>query len=146
MREIKFRGKSFNNVSNSGWVYGSLIKMDSKGSQSFIFPLIEYASTLTCGQLIRNHMEAVKPETVGQSTGLPDRNGKEIFDGDVVEGEKYSGKPGIYNNHTGVVKFRHESFSSFGINQYKGQEAKINSLFEIIGNIYDNPELLEVVK
>jgi len=81
-----------------------------------------------------------------QSTGLPDRNGKEIFDGDIVEGEKYSGKPGIYDRHIGVVKFRHESFSSFGINQYKGQEAKMNSLFEIVGNIYDNPELLEVTK
>ena len=92
------------------------------------------------------NMIEVYGNTVGQFTGLPDRNDKNICEGDIVEGEKYSGKPGIYNNHTGVVKFRHESFSSFGINQYKGQEAKINSLFEIIGNIYDNPELLEVVK
>ena len=144
MRSNKFRGIG---IDTEEWAYGYFTECEEEADNGCIGHLYKRI-TIKLPYIVnlKNEATMVKPETVGQSTGLPDRNGKEIFDGDVVEGEKYSGKPGIYNNHTGVVKFRHESFSSFGINQYKGQEAKINSLFEIIGNIYGNPELLEVTK
>ena len=81
--EIEFRGKC---LKTGKWVYGSLIKMDSSGSLTFIFPFYEHASTLSCSQLVGGNMVAVDPATVGRYTGFKDRSDhQKIYTGDILD-------------------------------------------------------------
>lgn len=106
--------------------------------------------------------QEVVPETIGQYTGLTDKNGKKIFEGDIVRTQPFSDKPysskAKYKQHIGVVEYRVQHFKNSLYKQdYEGKWiVKIsnygkftccnwNEFFkcEVIGNIYDNPELLE---
>ena len=124
MREILFRGKR---VDNGEWVYGDLIhrriwrndiviiRVEDNGFDCYV----EYE---------------VIPETVGQYTGLSDKNGQRIFEGDIVNllysdfyGQDRCGKF-VYDDMTNTdIIFRIET----------------SHAIEFIGNIHDNPELLE---
>ena len=113
MRTIKFRGKR---IDNGGWVYGDLCTKD----------IHHGTSILTDGVIIN----AVSPETVGQFTGLLDKNGKEIYEGDIVK-SKYS--------NPAPVEFLDGQFCA----NYNGYCALIPSeAYVVIGNIHDTPELL----
>ena len=120
MREIKFRGKMPSGV----WVYGSFW-------DHAVYPDIidEYS----------NH-RLVYRDTVGQFTGLKDCEGREIYEGDVVRHE----------NCICLVVYNSTRFASFALRKdgwafdhYFG-EAFDASECQVIGNVYDNPELLEV--
>ena len=148
MREILFRGKR---VDNGEWISGSILSFDDGGkvilsSTAKVFK--EHGTTTICC----NECYDVYPETVGQYTGLTDKNGVKIFEGDIVK--EYKTKDKV----KGVVKFG--EYQS-GINKYAddlgfyvewttenflirelGYWCRKNML-EVIGNIHDNPELLE---
>lgn len=129
MREILFRGKR---IANGKRVEGCLVI--DKTKDCFILP----TTTEHWGGGEFSECYQVDPTTVGQYTGLQDKNGKRIFEGDIVEGCDYTEDDGY-----GVVVWFDGAFEvgngqwcgSFHEN-YNGYE------FEIIGNIHDNPELL----
>lgn len=142
-REISFRGKR---LDNGEWVYGNLIQMDEGGSQSFIFPFYKYASSLACNQIVSMFMVAVDPTTVGQFTGRCDKNGKKIFEGDIVT---YPDGDGGYEYcdetiNSGVVTWGDESALFYITNNYSAEFPDMWDCvdeMEVIGNIHDNPEL-----
>ena len=121
MREILFRGKDFSGVINHNWCFGSLdttendrtiiIYFDRFGNKCRIF---------------------VDPSTIGEYTGLKDKNGKKVFEGDILKAEIWWEQGGCYP-HTETC-FIEATFP----NMYKNYFEK----FEVVGNIYDNPELL----
>lgn len=139
MREILFRGKR---KDNGEWVYGYYCKYGYTGKEKhYIIP--SYASDLYAIEVI--------PETVGQYTGLPDKNGKKIFKGDIVVTKYKLGRGGYYVFEV----YYNENLCQFALTINSGSytknkqydwlqltELKANKI-EVIGNIHDNPELLK---
>ena len=143
-REILFRGKRI--CENKNWVEGCLLNLDADSGHVFIVPFFHGASTLPICRIVEYTYAYVNPETVGQFTGLTDKNGKKIFEGDIIRAKIEDG------NHSGFtwpnmqVDFQQGSFCLNDRNGYVfcvlGAFAQ-SVTFEVIGNIYDNPELLE---
>lgn len=125
MRDIKFRGKR---IKDKKWIYGSLAK-DNPQDAYYIIDIDEGVG--------RDVLE----NTIGQYTGLHDKNGKEIYEGDIV-------KVLIGNIwYIGKVIYEHSEFTIDVASNKQlefGRMGIIEKLTEAIGNIYDNPELLEV--
>lgn len=132
MREIKFRGKPVDNEYGE-WVFGyfSLNSMSLGGTAPFIFD--------------GEYEYKVDPETVGQYTGLKDRNGKEIFEGDIQEGGRFDKEIKIVRYDTRQARFKAVPLSLFKANAGNGGWTGYDVRdYAVIGNIYENPELLEV--
>ena len=130
MREILFRGKR---EDNGEWVYGYYVKLpDAAGSVCFMHVPADNPDE-------RNTAHYVALETVGQYTGLRDRNGVRIFEGDIVS---YGG-----TLHK-VVFCDINGCAFFGIAMpERGEIWRFEALtpcdrMKVIGNIYDNPELI----
>lgn len=146
MREILFRGKRIDKT----WIYGSLLKVTYDGNT---YNLIFADNFLfVFGEAKAMEHASVDPSTVGQLTGLTDKNGKKIFEGDIgryrqTDGAKRNGKPitcigkVVYNVKT--ASFAVESKDEAGCKYFDYFPTKD---FEVIGNIHDNPELMEVEK
>lgn len=114
MREIEFRGKRYNNE----WIYG-------------ITDCLEIKSSDECWY-------AVDKDTIGQYTGLKDKNGKKIYEGDVLKANN--------NRYLYKVYFDENRFiieDKWG-NAIKPIQRAIDHFeCEVLGNIFDNPELLK---
>lgn len=127
MRKIKCRGY---NAKNKKWIYGYYLKTRGK---HFICP-DEFATGKSWDDY------EVDPESVGQFTGLHDKNGKEIFDGDVL---KIKEPNGYYSEVE--VSFCDKGYWAInhGINERVIAGFVDAKKIEVIGNIYDNPELIK---
>ncbi|WP_050613303.1 YopX family protein [Bacillus testis] len=133
MREIKFRAIGL----DKKWYFGDLRHNGS--SMRIEWETTDWNAHPPLGTIIK-HGVNVKKETVGQYTGLKDKNGKEIYEGDVVKGQWWA--CGKSHRHIGVVTYVMNAFKVRGAKQYIGIDDELNSSYEVIGNIYDNPELL----
>lgn len=139
MREILFRGKR---TDNGEWIYGDL-RQDKDLETAYIGGWDYYTADYA---IQREPFEyPVYPETVGQYTGLTDKNGTRIFEGDVMEftayGEHYKGVVYIYKGNFGIFckpPSAHCEASPFLDDAIEKHNAVV------IGNVHDNPDLLEV--
>lgn len=149
MREIKFRGKR---VDNSKWIYGYYLPWhavtDLIGNEPYAQIFEEYKKN---GKYIAKGWAKVLFNSVSEYTGLTDKNGVEIYEGDIV----CTRFPEECENagricHIGDIQFRD---GMFGIEwtQWKNDtfwglrrlDEDFHKEIEVIGNIYDNPELLK---
>ena len=126
-REILFRGKR---TDNGKWVEGHLI----------VFPKSKITKIMVwnAADLDFDAIE-VRPESVGQYTGLTDKDGKKIFEGDIVNCYTFTG---MNDYRRGVVHWN-EMFCGWYGKESCSLLCGLGEIYEVIGNIHDNPELLE---
>ena len=170
IREIIFRGKRIIEPVNierhapNGWVYGGLLECDDEeayilpydvsGEMYINKPYRFRANDFDCSVMLAR----VDPQSIGQFTGLTDKNGRKIFEGDILRGFTYPFRDGEgkHNYYAEVVWFNNSP--AFGLITHKNPTSNVvgiadgnceyledwdNTQWEVIGNIYDNPEILE---
>lgn len=135
MREVIFRGKR---IDNGKWVEGYYVYDESgqmtEKSTAYIYHLHKHPcgwSLLPC---------EVVPETVGQYIGLTDKNGKKIFEGDIVKAYNICGE----EEGIGVVRWS-ELFVAWHYANNKCMYGGDIASYEVIGNTHENPELIKEV-
>lgn len=132
MREILFRGKR---ADNGEWVEGNL----------FIPDYPDKPTEICIGTNVVRITYEVIPETVGQYTGLTDKNGKKVFEGDIVRDEQSGYECAIkwFSEYACFVGLANNS----GHMEYEFDEfvISLNNLI-VVGSIHDNSEYMEVSK
>ena len=128
MRKILFRGKR---LSDGEWIEGYMLCSDER---TFIALAPECLSSL---DMFKSYsfmgFHEVDTSTVGQYTGMTDKNGEWIFEGDVVR------LPAIYGSGYATVEFCETAFKAIR----ESFAYRISGNMEIVGNIYDNPDLIK---
>lgn len=125
MRTIKFRGKNL----DGEWVYGFYVEEERQTLNGFEKKYF----------IVNDGYDYVKPETVGQFTERFDKNGDEIYEGDIVK----------TNNGVGIVRYNAKQwfYEVAEVNEPLDNERKPGGIpeedWEVLGNIHDNPELLK---
>ena len=126
MMEILFRGKR---IDNGEWSEGAFL--NDRGGSFYICPAVIDISYGDSGNRRRiGSWYKVDHSTVGQYTGMKDKNGNRIFEGDILS---------IWNESHDVVVFEDGAFDL----ENTSIPIRFANKFEVIGNITDNPELLE---
>ena len=130
MREILFRGKS---IDDGEWIYGDLLHK-------------HFRNETKATKVIRNNLTIYKvvPETIGQYTGLTDKNGRKIIEGDILAFADRIAEV-EWNNICGCWDCRFIKLITGGEQTISAMRApsKWGRNAEVIGNIHDNPELLK---
>lgn len=121
MREILFRGKPLGNL-HGKFIYGSLGVIDT-----------DLCAIYHCFEFEDDEIQLVDLGTVGQYTGLTDKNGKKIFEGDIV---KYK------NSSPCQIAYIDSQFVMMWKNNYRNFERVYDDEIEVIGNIYDTPRII----
>lgn len=131
MRELLYRGKR---VDNGEWVYGNFVETETLDGKSMEYFIIEKQAD--------GSQHKVFPETISEYIGRTGDSGKKIFEGDILDDR--DNKPHY------VIVFDDGCFKVPSISEYKKEDFYTETADEfffsqsnVIGNIYDNPELLE---
>ena len=166
MREIKFRAKVNEKGLDKFWEYGGIIHITEQYKDEEDFEECDIWELINTDGVSFN----VDKYTIGQYTGLKDKNGKEIYEGDIILTQPFSNKPFSQKRKEkrlrGIVNYNIKCGKNFVGEpdklKYWGAEWNVEIIdkedykkycywswgaffeCEVIGNIYDNPELLEV--
>ena len=134
MREILFRGKR---KDNGEWVEGAFCPKSGDGLHD---PLVDRPSIIKLDEPNDGFWFDVDPDTVGQYTGLQDKNGKRIFEGDIVT---FKTSMSTFKPHYVRWKEGEARFVVTGKDGVRSYPMDSSFEYEVIGNIHDNPELLK---
>ena len=166
MREILFKGKR---KDDGEWVEGFLFDDGLVDSKRWFIGSIEVIDAKydvdNCLDIYGHCIYEVDPETVCQYTGLKDKNGKKIWEGDIVRFEGYGYMPEVeigevvFSRGCFGVEYLSKLYKALGHNDKSfhrigktskwrdmGASGIITYTYEVLGNIFDNPELLEVTE
>ena len=145
MREILFRGKCIGDDDVYGWVdgyYVCLIDSYKKRESHRIYT--GYAES-DCGDFYGDWYE-VDPKTIGQFTGLLDKNGNRIFEGDIIDASNEWWSAAGYAGHSSPIILVEWNEDECGFSPFSTYDSDCGVFIsakrcEVIGNIYDNPEI-----
>lgn len=141
MREIKFRGKR---TKNGEWVYGDLLQENS-GRKVIMTNLSTWGDNPDDVEPYGEYI-TVDPNTVGQYTGIKDKNGKEIYEGDIVKTPLLDPIFGDILADAWCNALIRFNQGSFVVSYYNSHNIYLQDLcdkIELLSNIHDNPELLK---
>ena len=136
MREILFRGK---HIDNGEWAYGSLIEQNNPKYHTYI--VRSFLAEIDKENIDVTNLDIVEvdPNTVGQYTGLKDKNDKKVFERDIIDFSDRSDGDGYgvvrYDAEDTKYEFVYDDFCEDLGQRYWPEDV------EVVGNIYDNPEL-----
>lgn len=140
MREIEFRGRK-----EGIWFYGNLIKAEPiKDYKGYTWEYGIHTPSIFDNTAHLNwnlDVKYVETDTVGQYTGLKDKNGKKIYEGDIIKLDSFNPPLFVVDFVEGAFCLKQDDYGYYTDIHYV-QHAGINQA-EVIGNIHDNPELIK---